>query len=299
MDQSPGIAEVLSHMAVDLPWLAAMMAAGLLYGLGLRHAQPAFRRARLRALSFYVGLTAVAIGTQGPIEHYGNQLLLVNFGGFLLISMVAPPLLLAGAPLTLAFHAAGPRGRARLRAFYRRPPLAWLTFPVVSWLLFAVVTYAWQFSGLTEVASRNVFVRDAQQLSLLAVGLLFWYPALAVDPLHWRLAFPLRVLYVMLEMVHKSLFGGMFLALNSPFHESFAEGLPAWGPSAMMDQRIAILVLWIGGNLVFLAALVAIVWKWMQYETRNNVRTDRRLAREREARLKRQAALEQIFGRNA
>lgn len=298
MDDPPGIAEILSHSTIDAPWLLGLVLAAVLYAVGLRRAGKITSPWKARAVAFYTGLAVVALGTQGPIEHYGNQMLWADFAGFFLISMVAPPLLLVGAPLTLAFRASGRDWRARLRRFYRQPPVTWLTFPIASWLLFAVVTYAWQFSSLAESAAQNVFVRDIQQLSLVAVGLIFWYPALAVDPIHWRLAYPLRVLYVMLEMVHKSLFGGMFLAMNSPFHDHFAAVAPSWGPAAMMDQRIAILILWIGGNLVFMAALVAIIWRWVQYEARNNVRTDRRVAREREERRKRRAAIEQVFGRH-
>jgi putative copper resistance protein D len=291
---APGLGEILSHSALDVPWLLAFVGAGALYAAGLRRrgGAPPWRR---RAMLFYTGLVIVAVATQGPLEHYGNQLLWANFAGFLLITMVAPPILLAGAPLTLAFASTGREGRRRLRAFYRRGPLTWLTFPIVSWLLFAVVTYAWQFSSLTGDAAANVFVRDIQQVTLLAVGLLFWYPALAFDPVRWRMAYPLRGLYVMVEMVHKALFGGMFLAMSTPFHSDFAANAPAWAPSAIMDQRIGILILWIGGNMIFILALVSIAWRWVQYEARNSARIDKRLARERAAVRERRAALDKVF----
>ena len=160
-----------------------------------------------------------------------------------------------------------------------------------------MVTYAWQFTGLTEEAAANVFVRDAQQLSLLAVSLLFWWPALCADPVAWRMNHPLRVLYVAVEMTHKGLFGGMFLSLNTPVHETLAANLPAWAPSAMMDQRLAILVLWVGGSLVFLVALAAIAVSWVRYEARQSARVDRRLDALREARRQRARALGSVAER--
>jgi cytochrome c oxidase assembly factor CtaG len=98
-------------------------------------------------------------------------------------------------------------------------------------------------------------------------------------------------------MTHKGLFGGMFLSLNTAIHHGFAGRAPSWAPDPMTDQRTAILILWIGGNLVFLVALVAMVFKWVAYEQRNQRRTDRRLALQREAARKRKAALEQVFTR--
>nr|WP_133117634.1 cytochrome c oxidase assembly protein [Tepidiforma thermophila] len=92
-------------------------------------------------------------------------------------------LLLLGAPLTLAFRVASPAGRRRLRALYRSRLAAVLTFPVFTWLLFAVLTYLWQFTRLTDLAAEHGLLRDFQLASLLLTGLLFWMPALAIDPL--------------------------------------------------------------------------------------------------------------------
>jgi putative copper resistance protein D len=221
----------------------------------------------------------------------------VNFTGFLVLTMIAPALILLGAPLTLAFRVSNATGRSRLRRVYRHRLTAALTFPVLTWLLFAVVTYLWQFTALADRAAGNVFIRDFQQLSSFAVGLLFWLPAIASDPLRWRLAYPLRALYVFVEMTHKGLFGGMFLSMNSAMHSGFAGNVPAWGPDPLTDQRIAILILWIGGNLVFLAGLVAIIIGWMRYEQRNQHRIDWRLRLQREAAERKRQALDRVFER--
>ena len=128
-------------------------------------------------------------------------------------------------------------------------------------------------------------------------SLLFWLPALAADPLRWRLADPLRALYVFVEMTHKSLFGAMFLSLNRPLHHYFAHSVPAWGPAPLFDQQIAIAVLWLGGNFVFLIIIADVIAHWVRSEARATIRLDRRLAAEREIEARRAAALEQIFRR--
>ncbi|MGI8925591.1 MAG: cytochrome c oxidase assembly protein [Tepidiformaceae bacterium] len=297
-ESAPGLTEMLGHWALDLPWLAALGLAAALYGRAWVQAlRPGAVHPRWKAACFFAGLALVGVATVSPLEHYGNRLLWVNFTGFLLLTMLAAPLLLLGSPLTLAFRAAGPRGRAWLRRFYQRRPMRSLTFPITSWLLFAVVTYLWQFSAFTDRAAANVFLRDLQQSTLLGASLLFWMPALCADPQRWRMAFPLRALYVFLEMTHKGLFGGMFLSMSDPIHPRFAANLPAWGPEAMTDQRMAILVLWIGGNIIFLVALVGIAAAWIRYEGRATARTDRRLALARAAAVSKRAALDAVFGK--
>ncbi len=172
-----------------------------------------------------------------------------------------------------------------------------VTFPVAAWLFYAGITYAWQFSSLTDWAMRHYGVWLAQQLTLLAAGAAFWWPALCSDPPPWRMGYTLRVFYVFVEMTHKGLFGGMFLAAQEPFHPSVAARLPDWAPGAMTDQRLGILLVWVGGSLVFFFAIVGIVRQWMAYDARYSRRLDARLARQREAERRRRAALEQVFRR--
>lgn len=294
----PGIFEVLRYWRPDPFWIGLIVVAGWLYLRAARSPQAFDVRvphSPWKTRAFIAGLVVLALGTLSPIQHYGNEVLFIDFLAFLLVTMVAPPLLLVASPLTLAFRVSSPTARRRLRAFYRSTFFRWLTFPITSWLVFAVATYLWQFSGLTGLAARNPIVRDIQLLSLLLVSLLFWMPALCADPVRWRIPFPLRGLYVFVEMTHKALFGAMFLATSRPIHGYFAQHAPAWGPEPLLDQRIAILVLWIGGNLIFAVVLVGIIIRWMAYEGRNSRRVDLRLARERDAERARRAALDQVF----
>ncbi len=57
--------------------------------------------------------------------------------------------------------------------------------------------------------------------------------AVAADPLRWRLPYPLRSLYVLVEMTHKGLFGGMFLSMTSVVHSDLAARAPAWSRSTL------------------------------------------------------------------
>ena len=300
-ETAPAFAEVMGQFAFDAPWYGLLLLVAAFYAvawLRVRAERPRVPPGWRKLGAFMLGLVLIFVATQSPLEHYGSQLLWADFGGMLLLTMIAPPLLLLGSPLTLAFRVSGPRGRARLRRLYRGRAARVVAMPIVSWLAFAVVTYAWQFTALTEEAAANVFLADVQQLSLLAVSLLFWWPALCADPVPWRMSHPLRVLYVAVEMTHKALFGAMFLSLNTPIHENFAANAPAWAPSAMTDQGVAILVLWVGGSLVFLAALAAIAVGWIRYEARQSHRIDRRLEAEREARRQRARALGGAFERS-
>ena len=99
----------------------------------------------------------------------------------LVLMMVAPPLLVYGAP-TLPLlrglpHVVCKRGLG--------PLLAWtvlrrlerlLTHPVLGWLAFAVATVAWHVPALYELALHSHFWHHVQHLCFLSTGMLFWWP---------------------------------------------------------------------------------------------------------------------------
>lgn len=287
--------ELPQLLVFGLPWVGLVAIAGTWYAVALQRASTP--HPRRKTFAFYLGLLLVCVATLSPLEHYGNQALWVAFIGFLVLTMVAAPLILLGSPLTLAFRASGPEWRKKLRAGYRGRAMSALTNPVAGWFAFAITTYAWQFSRLAEFATRSALVRELQLGSLLVVSLMFWAPALCADPLRWRMAHPLRLLYVLVEMVHKALFGGMFLSMSTPFHENFAANPPSWAPDAMLDQRLSIAILWLGGNMVFIVVLFGLAVHWLHYEARQSRRIDLRLAKAREKDRRRMAALEAVFNR--
>ncbi len=297
-EQAPGLAEILGHFSYDLPWIVALVAPATLYGwayLRLRTTRPRVPFAPWKPAAFAGGLVCVALALFSPIEHYGNQLLWVNFLGFLVLTMVGAPLIVASSPLTLAMRVMRPPARRRLRRVVRSPAASLLTFPPLCWLAFAVVTYVWQFGSPTERAAENVYWRDLQLATLLLVSLLFWIPALHSDPFRWRMAHPLRALYLVVEMTHKALFGAFFLSLDEPIHRGFAANAPAYAPSPVTDQTSAIVILWLGGNLVFMAVILGLAYRWVRYDTRRGQRLDVRMAAARERARRRREALEQVF----
>ena len=63
---------------------------------------------------------------------------------------------------------------------------------VVAWLLFAAVNWGWHFSVLYDQALENDLLHYFQHATFLAAALLFWWPAIGVDPSPWRLPHPVR-----------------------------------------------------------------------------------------------------------
>jgi putative copper resistance protein D len=155
-------------------------------------------------------------------------------------------------------------------------PLRAITHPVVAWILFAAVMWGAHFSPLFDLALENPAVHDLEHVLFLAVALLFWWPAVGLDPAPWRMPHAGRGLYVFLQMPQNTFLAVVIVFAAAPLYPHYATLQRAWGPTALEDQQIAGSIMWLAGDLLFIAALAAILAGWMRFEERNTAQADRR-----------------------
>jgi putative membrane protein len=283
----PAIPSVLLAWRFDPIVVASLLVAALAYGSAVRRvnrAHPANRQPAFRAWCFGAGLAAIALATLSPIEAYEGQLFSVHMVQHMLFELLAAPLLLAGAPITLALRVASPPWRRRLLAVLRSAPIHVLSFPVVAWLLFAGVNWGWHFSTLYDQALENELLHYLQHASFLGAALLFWWPVIGADPSPWRLPHPVRLLYLFLAMPQNSFLGVALMSASSVLYPHYLSNARSWGPTPLEDQQLGGVIMWVVGDLAFLAGMALVVVLWMRYEDRRTARLDARLAAERAAR---------------
>ena len=237
-----------------------------------------------RNRAWYLGIAVVLVALDSGIERYDTSLFSVHMVQHMLLTLVAPPLLLAAGPTTLLLRAAGPDARRRwiLPALHSRAMRA-VSFPVVAWLLFATVMWASHFSPLFDIALENELAHRFEHALFVGSALLFWWPVVGPDPSPWRLGPAARVLYVGLQMPQNTFLALAIYSATAPLYAHYATGARAWGPSPLEDQQTAGGIMWLGGDLLFLGAVAVLVWAWMRHEDRRTVGEDRRLEGERAA----------------
>jgi putative copper resistance protein D len=202
----------------------------------------------------------------------------------MLLTMAAAPLLALGAPVTLALRVARGRTRRRMVRVLHSPPLRVVGHPLVAWALFTLTLYGLYFSPLFDLTLRQPLVHDLVHLHFIAVGLLFWWPLVGLDPSRWRLPHIARLLFVFLMVPFHAFLGVAIMnsgRVLAPTLESFQR---TWGPTPLADQQTGGAILWGAGDLITLLAVLGILISWANYEEKVvAVREDRRVARERAA----------------
>ena len=262
--------------AVVIPLVASWVA--WRYAVRRVNAQhPANPVPRIRSLAFYGALGAVAVALDSGIDRYDTVLFSVHMVQHLLLTLVAAPLFALSAPITLLLRLSSPATRRRwiLPVLHSRV-LRTLSFPVVSWLIFAAVMWGTHFSPIFDRSLEDPFVHDLEHLGYLAAGVLFWWPAIGPDPAPWRMSHPVRIMYVLLQMPQNTFLAVAILNVAQPLYPHYATLVRAWGPSPLNDQQIAAGIMWLFGDLGFLAAILGLVLAWMRHEERETGRADRR-----------------------
>jgi putative membrane protein len=269
--------------AVLLPLLAAAFGwIWIVRSIDRRH--PANPVPRRRTVAFLGGLGVIAVALMSGIDAYDTTLFSVHMVQHLLLTLVAAPLIALGAPITALLRVATPdvRRTVILPILHSRV-LRILSFPVVAWLVFAGVMWGTHFSPLFDRSLEDPIVHDFEHALYLAAGLLFWWPAVGLDPSPWRMTHPVRAMYILLQMPQNTFLALAILSSSVPLYAHYATLAVRWGPSALEDQRIAGGLMWIGGDVLFIAAMAAVIAGWMLHEKRQEVAVDRRVDREREA----------------
>jgi putative copper resistance protein D len=294
-DEAPTIAGSLTGWTFEpLPTLA--LGAALLWWLWavrrvdrLHPSNPVPRR---RTVAFVAGMSAIAVALLSGIDRYDTTLFSVHMVQHILLTFVAAPLIAASAPITLLLRVSSHATRRRwiLPVLHGRLQRV-LAFPVVAWVLFAVVMWVSHFSPLFDAALEDPLIHDVEHLLFLGSALLFWWPAVAQDPAPWRMTHPVRAMYVFLQMPQNTFLAVVLLNATTVLYPHYASLTRSWGPSPLEDQQTAAAIMWLAGDAVFLAFVLATLAAWMRVEGRGSARADRRAADELAVIRIREAAL--------
>jgi putative membrane protein len=254
--------------------LSAMAWLILVRRVSVRH--PAHPHPAWRSAAFLGGLATLAVALTSPIDAYEGELFSVHMLQHLLLELVAAPLLLLGAPATLALRAASHSVRGRLLAVLHSRLVAVLSFPLLAWFLFAAVNWGWHFSSLYDQALEVGWLHDLQHLTFLGAALLFWWPVVGADPARWRLPHPVRLFYLFLAMPQNSFLGIALMSAPTALYPHYLTNLRDWGPTPPVDQSVGGMLMWVGGDVVFLLAMGLVIAAWVRAEDRRTARQDAR-----------------------
>lgn len=271
---------MLANWTFDPAVIFGLAVAGVLYVRAdrrVRRERGDRRFPRARRREFLAGLAVIFIALESPIDTGSATSFSVHMVQHLLLTMIAAPLLVLGAPVTLALLASSPADRRRLSAALRRPPLRTLSQPIAAWALFFGVLWGSHFTGLFEASLRSDALHALEHVAYLVTAVLFWMPVVSRDPSPSGLSYPARILYLFFAMASMAFLG---LALFSATHVLYPAYATVEGTAkALADQRIGGTLMWVIGMFQIVPALGLVMLAWMRADEREALRVDAQLLR--------------------
>ena len=261
------------------PLFVVTVVTGVAYAMGVRRLAARGRRwPRARSATFAGGLVLIVVATESGLAQYDRTLFSLHVVQHMLLGMVAPLLLVLGAPITLALQACRrPTQRRLLRTLHSRP-FRILTHPAVVWVLFGGTLVALYFTGLYELSLRNDAVHALVHVHFVVVGFLFMGYVLGIDSFASGFGYGARLLYVLVLLPFHAFIGVALLGSDQVLASAwYSQVVRSWGASSLDDQRLGAGILWGAGELVGVAALAIVLYQWMRHEEREGARLDRRL----------------------
>jgi putative copper resistance protein D len=190
----------------------------------------------------------------------------------LLLIMVAPPLLVAGRPVTLLLHAAGNPLHSWVKQALRSRAVAALTWPPGTVVLYAAVVAATHLTPFMNLVLTNDAVHNAEHALYLLVGYLYLQPLIGREPIRWRLSYPIRLIFLFIAMPVDAFTGVALGSYSSdPFPVTSAMHR-TWGPSPLDDVHIGGAVMWVGGSAIMFVLIMFTFLAWTREGQRSSSR---------------------------
>ncbi|MEX2536402.1 MAG: cytochrome c oxidase subunit II [Trueperaceae bacterium] len=259
--------ELLPGLLSALP-MVALSLLGVLYILGVARA---WRKAGWgrgisvgRASAGLLGLMALGAALSGPLEALAVLLFSAHMAQHLLLSLVAAPLLVLGVPLLALLWLLPPRfRRTAVKGWRRSGPIGrgWrlVIHPVAAWLIFVVILWAWHLPAAYGAALTSELVHVLEHLSLLGSAGLFWW--MLFQPLgRRRLNRFLAPVVLFVTALQGGVLGAMITLAPEPWYGHYERVARATGISALADQQLAGLLMWVPPGALYLGLAC-----WMLY----------------------------------
>lgn len=246
--------------------------AGLLggYRLALRvwgpRLAPAFEPLATRAqtTSFSLGVLALWVASDWPVHDLAEGYLYsVHMVQHLILTLVVPPLLLLGTPAWML--------RALLRPRWLFEIVRRLARPLPALVIFNAVIVLTHWPALVDFILSHHPMHFVSHVALFGAAILMWLPV--VSPLLElpRLSYPGRMFYLFLQSIVPTVPASFLTFANSTIYKYYETVPRLWGWSALSDQRVAGLIMKIGGGFLLWTVIAVLFFKWHAIEEREGV----------------------------
>ena len=231
-----------------------------------------------RAGSFVSGLCIAWIALASPIDALNGLVLSAHMLQHMLLMMVAPPLILLGAPLVPITRGLSTLGLRRVAGILNWPVVEQaghaLGNPVVGAVLMGLVMFVWHAPALYELALRSDVWHEVEHASFFFASLIFWWPVVLPWPSRGQWPRWAMVPYLLFADLQNTALSATLAFSDRLLYPTYGRAPRLFGMSPLEDQVAAGAFMWVAGSLAFvLPAILLAVQCLSTRSTRTALRT--------------------------
>lgn len=236
----------------------ALFTAAYFYALGpLRRRYGWAETVDRRQVAYFVAGTVVLFfALCSPLDTLGDDYLFsAHMIQHMLLAIVVPPLWLLGTPEWM------------LAPLFKRPNVLrvakWLTLPVVAFGALNADLWLWHAPALYDATLANAQVHILEHLTFIVFGVLFWWPVLSPVRALPRISSAFGVLYSFLACQPMVALGALITFAASPLYAPYVAAPRIWGSTALGDQQLGGLIMWLPTNIPYVICLSVLFFRWV------------------------------------
>jgi cytochrome c oxidase assembly factor CtaG len=211
---------------------------------------------------FLLGSAVLFLALASPLDALSDDYLFsAHMIQHTLLTLVAPPLLLAGTPSWLVdFLVRNPAIKKAARL---------VTNPLVAFTLYNLGYSLWHLPAAYEAALENDTIHLVEHLSFIITATLFWWPILSPTISLPGLSYPRQILYLFLALIPCTVLGGVFIFAPEVIYRKYAAAPPFLAAiDPMTDQQVAGVIMAMAGMFVYLGFLGRAFYIWFNLDAR-------------------------------
>ena len=246
-----------------------------------------------RTLLWLAGSLLLAFLTSGGPAVYGRLSFSAHMIQHMALMVPVPLLLVGGAPVTLAMRALTARAdssfgpREVLLALVHSRFVRVIGQPVVAAVIFTGSLVVFYYTGLFQVAMFTHLGHVLMTAHFVAVGYLFVWSLVGVDPGPERPPYPIRLLVLLITMAFHAFFGLSLMQSAALIGPDWWHALGQTDDAALLaDQQRGGGIAWGAGDIPALLVGLTLIVQWVRSDAKETKRLDRKADRDDDAELK-------------
>ena len=217
--------------------------------------------------TFTAGIIVIFVSLLSPLHILSDSYLFsAHMFQHVLLTLVAPPLLILGTPDWLL------RPLLRTNLAFRLARVG--THPVLAFALFNIVFSVWHIPPLYQLSVTNHGVHIGEHLLFIMAAVIMWWPLASTMPELPRLSYPFQMAYLFLLSIAQLMLFAPITFSREPLYQWYVDAPRIWGLTAVLDQQIGAIIMKMGGGLIFLTLLVIIFFRWFNREEEHKMAED-------------------------